>query len=100
MVAGKLEHLVCGIRRHQVSSRTDVGGVRTLRDELQLERVATGGDAVGAGVICSIDRAVRCARFVVLACGGVPLVASVAVGVSICDLGYEGRYEATLLTRP
>ena len=45
----QVEHLVGGvILGHEVDTRTDVLGVRTLRHELERERVPAGGDTVSA----------------------------------------------------
>jgi hypothetical protein len=82
MVAGELEHLVLGVRSHEIRSRTDVGRVRALSNEFQRQRVAASCDSIGALVVCSIDGAVGRTRLVVGARGSVPLIASVAVGVS------------------
>lgn len=48
LLADDVEHLVLGVRLHQVGTGTNVSGVGALGDELQGELVAAGGDTVGA----------------------------------------------------
>jgi hypothetical protein len=82
MIARELEHLVRSVGSHQVCARANVRRVRTLGDELEGERVPAGCDTIGALVVCTINSAVSGTRLVVGTGGRVPLVASVAVGVS------------------
>jgi hypothetical protein len=93
VVASELEHLVLGIRSHQVGSRTNIGGVRSLGYEFQLKRVAAGCNSIGSFVICTIYSAVRSARLIVLTRGSIPLVASVTVRISG---GLLAKYNKTL----
>lgn len=82
LVTVELEHLVCGVRGHQVSARADVGRVRSLGDELQLQRVAAGCNPVCAGVIGTVNGAVGSTRLVIGARRSVPRVTGITVGGS------------------
>ena len=48
LLSDEVEHLVLGVALHEVGTRTNVGGVGTLGDELNAQGVAAGGDTVGA----------------------------------------------------
>lgn len=48
LLADQVEHLVLGVGLHEVRTRTNVGGVGVLGHELEAQRVAAGGDTVGA----------------------------------------------------
>lgn len=43
----EVEHLVLGVALHEVGTRSDVGRVRTLGDELQGQGIVGSGDTVG-----------------------------------------------------
>lgn len=96
LLVQQVEHAIFGIAGHQVHTRPDIGAVVVFGHELELERAGRGGrDAVRLLVISSIDGAVLRTRLSVGACGCVPGVASVAVGVSRGDVrpspvGLEG----------
>jgi hypothetical protein len=81
VITRELEHLVLGIRSHEIGSRADVRRVRAFSDKLELQGVATSRDTVGAFVVCSVYGAIGGTRFIVFARGSVPFIASVAVGV-------------------
>lgn len=71
----ELEDVVGGVAGHKVDTGTNVG----TGDELQCESVTAGGDAVGAGIVSTIERAVLGTCSAIRAQGGVPSVAGVAV---------------------
>ncbi len=74
--------LVLGLGLHEVGTRADVGRVGALGDELEVQGIAAGGDAIGAGVIGAVDAALGGAAGGVVAVRGVPLVAVIAVGAA------------------
>jgi hypothetical protein len=74
-------NLVRSVILHQVGTGANVRRVGALGDELQLQRVAGGSDAVSARVVCTIYSTVGCTCLVVRAGSGVPLVTSVTVVV-------------------
>lgn len=83
LLVEQVEHAVLGVRSHQVGTRTDVAAVGVLGDKVELQGTgARGGDAVGATVVCTIDRAVCGAGRAIWAERCVPGVARVAVCVS------------------
>ena len=47
LLADEVEHLVLGVALHEVGTRTNVGRVRALGDELEGQRIAAGSDTVG-----------------------------------------------------
>ncbi len=57
LVVHQREHLVLGSAIHKVESRADVGAVVVLGDELESQGVATGGSAIGLGVLGALERA-------------------------------------------
>jgi len=76
-----LEVLVLGVGLHEVDTRADIL-VGARGDELEGEGVAAGGNAVGAGVVSTVQSAVGGAGGRV-GCGtenGVELVSGVAIG--------------------
>lgn len=84
----QVEHAVLCVARHEVDARSDVGAVVVLGDELQLEGAVCGrGDAVGLGIVGSVNSAFLGAGLAVGAGGCVPLVAVVAVCVACCYVG-------------
>lgn len=78
LLVQELEHVVLGLAVQEVDTRADVGA----RHELKSERVAGGGDTVGALVVGTVKCAVRGTSHTVGAEGGVPRVTGVAVGVA------------------
>ena len=78
----QVEHGVCILVIHEIDPGSDILLLR-LRDEVQTQRAAGGGDAVGGSIVGTVDRALFRANFVAGADGGVPFVASIAVGVPI-----------------
>lgn len=74
-----LEEMVLGGRVQEVQTGADVG-VGSLRDEIDLERVARGGNTVSARVISTIESAVRSSGTGGRSNRRVPGVAGVAVG--------------------
>ena len=87
--------LVLGGGLHEVGTRTNVGRVGALGDELEVQGVAAGGDTVGAAVVGAVNAALRGASGARSAERGVPLVSRVAVGraahgVSPAPVGVKG----------
>lgn len=82
MPAGGLT-LVLALRLHEVQPGTDVLGVWSLCDELQVQRVTARGDAIGARIVRAVNAALSSAICVSAAVGSVPLVAIVAVGGAV-----------------
>lgn len=80
LLVQQTEHLVRGIRLHEIQSRANVS-TRALRHKRQLQRIPTGCGAVSGTIICALESAVGCACLVVLTESGVPRVACVAIGV-------------------
>lgn len=74
----EFEHLVLGIARHKVYTRTDVGS----RHELEGKSVTTGGDTVSTRIIGTIESAVLSASGGIGAERRVPGVPGVTVGVT------------------
>jgi hypothetical protein len=72
--------LVLSVGLHQVETRTNVGRVLALGDELEVQLAAAGGYTVGAGVVGAVDTASGGASIVGAADGSVPSVTGVAVG--------------------
>ena len=68
---------------HEISARSNVGGVLALGDELESKRVTRSRDAICTTVIRALDGTVLCTGCVVWTSGRVPLVSIEAVGVSI-----------------
>lgn len=99
LLVEKVEHAVLAVRRHQVSTRTNVPAVAVAGDEVELQGTgARSGDAVGATVVCTIEGAVCGAGSSIRAESCVPGVTRVAVCVAAggvrptpvgikCDLG-------------
>lgn len=83
LVSEQSEALVRVITVHEVETATNVGAVLALGDESEAQSVAAGGDTVGARVVGTVQAAVSGACLGVGAEGGIPLVASVAVGRAI-----------------
>lgn len=95
LVAEEVEHLVLGLGLHEVDTRTDVGAVLVLGDELEVEAVAAGLDTVGGAVVSAVNAALGSAGEAAGADGSVPLVAIVAVlgagdGVGPSPVGVNG----------
>lgn len=86
LVAHELEHLIVVGILHHVQARANIGGVLSLGDKLQSERVTSSSDTVGLGVFGTLNLAVCCAALVVRARGRVPLVAVIAVGIAALDV--------------
>ena len=87
LLVQEVEETILGIRGHQVETGTDVLAVVIFGDKLELQRTrGRRRDAVGLGVISTIDGAVARARLSVWASSGIPLVAVVAVGIAGCDV--------------
>lgn len=86
-MAQQLEHLILGraAGSHQVCSRSDVG-LTGLRDEVELESIFCGCDAVGAGIVCSIQCTIGSTLHAIQADGGIPGVTSVAVGIQFASM--------------
>jgi len=80
-IRGQLEHFISSIILHQVVTRSNVRRVRPLGNELQLERISAGCDAISRLVVGSIKRAVRGALLVVATHCLIPLITGIAVGV-------------------
>lgn len=76
------EHLVVGLVCHEVDTRADVLALR-LGDEFEGQSVAASGDTVGARVVSTVNSAARSASVRVTANAGIPLVTSVAVGITL-----------------
>lgn len=72
--------LVFAAGLHQVDTRSDVGAILMLLDELERQIAAGGANTVAAGVVGTIDGALRRTGGGGRANVGVPLVAGVAVG--------------------
>lgn len=79
----EVSHLVIVCILHEISARSNVGGVLALGDELESKRVTRSRDAICTTVIRTLDGTVLCTGCVVWTSGGVPLVSIEAVGVSI-----------------
>lgn len=77
---GRKHTLVLGVRLHEVHAGSNVLGVGSLGDELEVQGVAAGGRAIGARVVGTVNTALSSASGVCAAVGRVPLVAIVAVG--------------------
>jgi hypothetical protein len=76
---GELEHLILGIRLHQVETGSNVCGVLALGNELEGEGVSAGLDTISARVVGTVKSALGCASCVVGASGGIPFVPIIAV---------------------
>lgn len=50
--------MVTSFASHEVHARADVPGARSLRDELESECIAAGGDTVCASIVSPVHRAV------------------------------------------
>lgn len=76
----KVEGLVLslGSSSHKVCTRSNVGA-STLSNEVESQRIASGGDTVDTRVVSTIESAVGSANLVAWAESGVPGVTSVAV---------------------
>lgn len=48
LLADEVEHLVLGISLHEVSTRTDIGAVLSLGDELDAQSIVASGDTISA----------------------------------------------------
>lgn len=78
----KLAYLVVIRVLHEVGTRSNVGRVLTLGDELQGEGVTRCSNTIGSTIIGSLDGAVLGASGVVWARCSVPLITVETVGVS------------------
>ena len=48
LLVDEVEHLVLGVRLHEIGTRTNVAGERALGDELEGESVVAGSDTISA----------------------------------------------------
>lgn len=76
----EVEHLVVAVIRHEIDAGADVG-LCARGHELQRQGVATGADTVSAGIVSTLEGAVRCTCGWGGADGRVPRVPGIAVGV-------------------
>lgn len=93
-VCGELT-LVLGVRLHEVGTGANVGRVLALGDELEVQGIAAGLDAIGRRVLSAINAALGSASLAISADGAIPSVALVAVGsarelVSPAPVGVNG----------
>lgn len=105
LVANEVEHLVVVCVLHEVGARPNVCRVWSLRDELEVELVARGSDAVGSlepleldsssnnclltSIVGSLNGTVCSASIVVGTKGLVPGISVEAVGVAVGGLIVE-----------
>ena len=85
----EFELLVSVLAIHEVSTSSNVGTILRLSDVVKAELVAFGGDTIGVSpgvLVDSVKSASLGARLVIGAVAGVPLGASVAVGVAASDV--------------
>jgi hypothetical protein len=87
LLSDDVEHLVLAVGLHKICTGSDVGGVRALGDERELESIGGGANTVGARVVSTIDGTRLCARSTIFAGGGIPGIVSVAIGVAGRDVG-------------
>jgi hypothetical protein len=78
LLADQVEHLVVGVVRHEVDTRTDI----RAGNELQVQGVAADADTVGGSIVGTLKSAVGGAGLGIRAKSSVPLVAVIAVVVS------------------
>lgn len=84
----QVEQAVLVLAGHEVDARADVGAVVVLGHELHLQGTSRGSrDTVRSLVVGTIDGTVGGTGLAVRASGLVPLVAVVAVGVAIRNVG-------------
>lgn len=81
------EHLVGIFGIQEVDTGSDIGGIWSSGDELEVERVAGGGDTISTGIVGTFEGTVLNARLRGTADLGVPGVSSVAVGVPAGSVG-------------
>lgn len=71
--------MVTSFASHEVHARADVPGARSLRDELESECIAAGGDTVCASIVSPVHRAVGGTSYGT-GTQSVPCIAGVTVG--------------------